>query len=61
MDNDGKLVDGGAQNQTKKAMENLKNVLEAAGSGLDRIVKSTILLSNMDDYKVVNEEYSKCK
>lgn len=61
MDTDGKLVDGGAQNQTKKAMENLKNVLEAAGSGLDRIVKSTILLSNMDDYKVVNEEYSKCK
>ncbi|XP_063710176.1 rutC family protein UK114 [Culicoides brevitarsis] len=59
MDENMKLVDGGAAAQTKKALENLKNILEAADSGLDRVVKATILLSNMDDYKAVNEEYAK--
>uniref|UniRef100_A0A336MQ35 CSON003874 protein n=1 Tax=Culicoides sonorensis TaxID=179676 RepID=A0A336MQ35_CULSO len=59
IDDDLKLVDGGAPAQTRKALENLKNILEAADSGLDRVVKTTILLNNMDDYKSVNEEYSK--
>lgn len=61
IDNDAKLVDGGAGAQTKKALENLGRVLEAAGSSFDRIVKSTVFIINMEDYKAVNEEYSKGK
>lgn len=59
MTTDGKLVSGGAAEQAKKALENLKNVLEAADSNINQVVKATVLLTDMNDYKSVNEEYSK--
>ncbi len=40
-------------------MENLKAVLEAAGSSLDRIVKTTIFLTNIDDFASVNQVYGR--
>jgi 2-iminobutanoate/2-iminopropanoate deaminase len=43
--------------QARRAMENLKAVLEAAGSGFDRVVKTTIFLADMGDFAAVNEVY----
>ncbi len=54
----GKLISGGIKEQTKQAIENLKNILEAAGSSLDKAVKVTVYLININDFKEMNEVYS---
>ena len=51
------LISGGVQEQTHRVMDNLKAVLEAAGSSLEQVVKVTIFLQDMNDYAVVNEVY----
>ncbi|MDF2379279.1 MAG: RidA family protein [Candidatus Gracilibacteria bacterium] len=51
------LVSGGVEQQTDRVLENLKIVLEAAGSSMESVVKTSIFLKNMDDYSVVNEVY----
>ncbi len=53
----GELVGGSVADQTHRAMQNLAAILEAAGSGLDRVVKTTIFLVTMDDFVEVNEVY----
>jgi 2-iminobutanoate/2-iminopropanoate deaminase len=53
----GKLVEEGIDIQTRQVMQNLANVLEAAGSSLDNIVKTTIFVTNMADFTTVNEVY----
>lgn len=53
----GELTGGSAGEQAHRAMANVKGILEAAGSGLDRIVKTTIFLATMDDFGDVNEAY----
>lgn len=45
--------------QTAQALENLAAILDAADSSLDRVVKTTIYLANMDDFPVVNEVYGR--
>lgn len=52
---------GGIAEETKKALENLKNVLEAAGSKIENVIKCTVLLNDMRDFEVVNQEYRKGK
>ena len=54
----GNLVDGDIEAQTKQVFENLKAVLEAAGSGLDKIVKTTCFMDNMNDFAKMNEVYA---
>lgn len=49
----------GIEAQTEQVLQNLQNVLEAAGSGLDKVVKTTIFLANMEDFGTVNEVYAK--
>ncbi len=49
----------GIEAQTEQVLQNLQNVLEAAGSGLDKVVKTTIFLANMEDFGAVNEIYAK--
>jgi len=44
--------------QAKQCMENLKAVLEAAGSGLSKVVKATIFLQNLEHFSAVNEVYA---
>ncbi len=44
--------------QARQAIRNLAAVLEAAGSGLDRVVKTTCFLRNMDDFALFNEIYA---
>ncbi|HTA83579.1 MAG TPA: RidA family protein [Bacteroidia bacterium] len=53
----GKIVTDGIQNETKMVMQNVKNILETAGSSLDKVVKTTIFLTNMDDFAKMNEVY----
>ena len=53
----GQLVPGDARTQTKRIMENLKAVLTAAGSAMERVVKATVFLRDLNDFGVVNEIY----
>lgn len=53
----GKIVQGGVAAQADQAMKNLTAVLAAAGTNLENVVKTTIFLADMGDYKVVNEIY----
>jgi len=54
---DGTLLEGDVKEQTRQVMTNLLNVLEEAGVSFKNVVKTTIFLSNMDDFQVVNEVY----
>lgn len=54
----GNLVEGGITAQTRQVLENLKGVLEAAGSSLERVVKATVFLKNMADFPAMNEVYA---
>ena len=47
-----------AADQARQAIMNLRHVLEAAGSGLDRVVKTTVFISDMNDFAVVNGVYA---
>ena len=53
------MLEVGIGGQTKKALENLGDVLKAAGLTLDDVVKTTVYLSDMTMYAQMNEEYSK--
>lgn len=44
--------------QTRQSLENVKAVLEAAGAGMDSVIKTTVFLKNMDDFTAMNEVYS---
>ena len=55
----GKLVAGGIAEQTERVLRNLSAVLEAAGTGLDRVVKATVYLADMGDYTAMNEVYGR--
>ena len=54
----GNLVEGGIAAQTRQGLENLKAVLEAGGSSLDRVVKATVFLKSMGDFASMNEVYA---
>lgn len=54
----GNLVEGGIAPQTRRTLENLKAVLAAASSSLDRVVKATVFLKNMSDFPAMNEVYA---
>ena len=53
------IVSGGVAEQAEQVMRNLQAVLEAAGTSLDNVVKTTIFLRYMKDFSVVNEVYGK--
>lgn len=54
----GNLVEGDIEVQTRQVFANLKAVLEAAGSSLDKIVKTTCFMDNMNDFTKMNEVYA---
>jgi 2-iminobutanoate/2-iminopropanoate deaminase len=49
----------GISEQTEQAMQNLRAILEEAGSGLDRLVKTTVFLQDLGDFQAMNEVYSR--
>ncbi|MGD1212292.1 MAG: RidA family protein [Candidatus Acidiferrales bacterium] len=55
----GKLVEGDTAAQTVRVLENLKAIVEAAGSSLDRAVKANVYLKDMNDFAAMNEVYSR--
>ena len=52
------VVVGGIAEQTKRVMENLKAILEEAGSSLDRVVKTTVFLKDLSDFAAMNAVYA---
>lgn len=55
----GELVPGGIAEQTEQSLKNLSAVLEAAGSGLDQVIKTTCFLTDMADFAAFNAAYGK--
>lgn len=55
----GEIAAGDIEEQTNQALRNLKNVLEAGGSGLDKVVKTTVYIKDMNHFSKVNEIYAK--
>jgi 2-iminobutanoate/2-iminopropanoate deaminase len=55
----GRLVEGDAAAQAARAIENLRAVLEGAGTSLDRVVRVTLYLRSMADYEAVNRVYAR--
>ncbi len=54
----GEMVSGGVPEQTRQVLANLAAVLEAAGSSLDRVIKTTVFLTDMADFGPMNEVYA---
>jgi len=55
----GKLVEGDVAAQAEQVLTNMRAVLEAAGTGMDRVLKCQVFLRDMADFKVVNEVYTR--
>uniref|UniRef100_A0A8K9WQF6 Reactive intermediate imine deaminase A homolog n=1 Tax=Oncorhynchus mykiss TaxID=8022 RepID=A0A8K9WQF6_ONCMY len=53
----GKLVEGGVQAQARQALVNMGEILKAAGCGYDNVVKTTVLLADINDFVNVNDVY----
>ena len=56
---DKELSGGTIQEQTEQVLQNLKAILEEAGSGLDKLVKTTVFLTALGDFQGMNEVYAK--
>ena len=55
----GRIVEGDVAQQTARVLDNLKAILEAAGSSLDQVVKATVYLKDMNDFAAMNEVYAR--
>jgi 2-iminobutanoate/2-iminopropanoate deaminase len=55
----GQLVEGDVAQQTARVLENLKAIAEAAGSSLDKVVRATVFLKDMNDFTAMNEVYAR--
>jgi 2-iminobutanoate/2-iminopropanoate deaminase len=54
----GEIVEGGVEEQTKQVFDNLKALLEVAGSGLDQVFKTTVFIKDMNDFGTINAVYA---
>ncbi len=55
----GELVPGGIEEQTERVLQNLRAILEAAGSSLEKVVKTTVYLTDLHDFSKMNEVYAR--
>jgi len=55
----GKIVEGGVAEQTERCLENIKAILEAAGSSLDRAVRVGVFLKDVNEFEKMNEVYAR--
>ena len=53
------VINGDVAAQTERVMKNLSGILKAAGSGLEKVVRSTVFLKNMGDFGAMNEVYGR--
>ena len=56
---DGAIVDGGLEPELRQVFVNLRAVLDSVGGSLDRVVKTTVFLSDMNDFAAMNEVYAR--
>jgi 2-iminobutanoate/2-iminopropanoate deaminase len=54
----GELVSGSVEEQARQVLKNLKSVLNAAGTGLENVVKTTVFIKDMNDFATVNKVYN---
>jgi 2-iminobutanoate/2-iminopropanoate deaminase len=54
----GVLVEGGIEDQTRRVMDNLAAILHAGGSGLERVVKATVYLTDLGSFEAMNRVYA---
>jgi 2-iminobutanoate/2-iminopropanoate deaminase len=55
----GTIVSSDIERQTKQVLENLKNILEASGSSLSRVIKTTVYIKDMNDFQSINAVYAR--
>lgn len=53
----GELITGSVEEQAKQALSNLKALIEASGSSMDKVVKTVVFIKNMDDFSKINAIY----
>ena len=54
----GELVEGGIEQQARRSLTNVRNILEAAGTGMDRVLRVSVLLADIDDFAAMNDVYA---
>ena len=54
----GELVEGGIEQQARRSLTNLCNILEAAGTGMDRVLRVSVLLADIGDFAAMNDVYA---
>jgi 2-iminobutanoate/2-iminopropanoate deaminase len=54
----GNLIEGGIEAETRQSLQNVQKILEAAGTNLDRVVKTTVFLRDMNDFARMNSIYA---
>lgn len=54
----GKLIEGGVAEQTRQALANVKAIVEAAGTSLDRVIKTTVFMSDLGQFAAMNAVYA---
>jgi 2-iminobutanoate/2-iminopropanoate deaminase len=54
----GQVVEGGIREQTRRVLDNIEAILQASGSSLRQVVKTTVYLKNLEEFAVMNEVYS---
>lgn len=59
LDTEGEIISSEIKEQTQKAIENLKSILEDNGSSLENVIKTTVFLKDMIDFNSMNEIYNK--
>lgn len=59
VDEDGALVPGGIEEQTRRVLENVRTCLAAGGCSMDDVVKVTAFLADLDDFEAYNREYAR--
>ncbi|KUG03024.1 endoribonuclease l-psp [hydrocarbon metagenome] len=58
LDQEGKVVGSDIAEQTTQCLMNARNILESAGSGLEKVIKTTVFLCDMEDFAAMNEVYA---
>lgn len=54
----GQIIDGNTADQTRQVLKNLKAVLESSNSGMDKVVKATVFIKDMNQFQAMNEVYA---
>jgi 2-iminobutanoate/2-iminopropanoate deaminase len=55
----GEIIPGGVEAQSRQVLKNLEEVLKAAGTALNNVLKTTLFIKDMDDFALINEVYTK--